>query len=315
MSESMSVAGMSGIVENQNANQEVPQNGTNTPENGNPSDPKNAQSQDPSKKPIDEKLSSKFAALSRKEKLIKQQEMQFKQQESQFRQQQSEFQKQLDAIKAENEKLKAEYEQYKAGVRKNPLAKLQEEGYDFEKLTEMQLNEGRPTPEMLLERTKAELETGYKSEIEKIKAELAEKEKAAQEAAEKAELERQEEIKQNYQTEIAQFIEQNSADYELINLNNAQGVVYDVVEQFYEEHGRILSLKEAADFTEKYLEEEASKLLKAKKLNKQPQTPQSEKKESLTLSNEMSTQVPRGNTRKLSREEEIQEVAKSLVWE
>lgn len=310
MSESMSVAGMSDIINTQSQDipETQPESGENQPENGNQSEPKKAQNQDPEKKPIDEKLSSKFAALSRKEKMLKQQETLIKQKES-------EYQKTMSEMKAELDKVKAEFEQYRTGVKKNPLKHLAQEGYDFDKLTEMQLNEQNPTPEMLLERAKQELESGYKSEIEKMRAELAEKEKAAQEAAEKAELEKQEEIKQNYQAEISQFIEQNSADYELINLNNAQGVVYDVVEQFYEEHGRILSLKEAADFTEKYLEEEASKLLKAKKLNKQPQAPQSEKKESLTLSNDMSTQVPRGNTRKLSREEEIQEAAKLLVWE
>lgn len=306
MPESMSVEGMSGLME-QGQEQQAPIQESAT----------HAQDQqvENSKKPLDEKLSSKFAALSRKEKMLKQQESAFKQQESMFKQQQSEFQKQLDAIKAENEKLKAEYEQYRTGVRKNPLKKLQEEGYDFDKLTEMQLNDQNPTPEMLLERAKQELESGYKSEIEKMRAEFAEKEKLAAEAAEKAELEAQEEIKQNLQQEIKLFTTQNADQYELINLNNAHSAVYDVIEHFYEQNGRILSVQEAADFTEKYFEEAANELLKAKKLNRQQPVKQSDKKESFTLSNNMSTEVPRGNTRRLSREEEIQEIAKSIVWE
>lgn len=272
--------------------------------------------EDASKKPIDEKLSSKFAALSRKEKLLKQQEMQFKQQEIQLKQKDQEYQNSISSMKAELEKIKSEFEQYRTGIKQNPLKHLQDEGYDFDKLTEMQLNDQNPTPEMMLERAKKELESGYKSEIEKMRAELAEKEKVAQEAQEKAELEAQEKIKADYQTEINAYLEQNAEKYELINLNNAQSIVYDVVEQFYDEHQRILTLEEAADFTEKYLEEEANKLLKAKKLNKQqPQKQQSEPKESFTLSNDMSTQVPRGDVRKLSREEEIQEIAKKLVWE
>lgn len=273
--------------------------------------------EDASKKPIDEKLSSKFAALSRKEKLLKQQEMQFKQQEIQLKQKDQEYQNSISSMKAELEKIKSEFEQYRTGIKQNPLKHLQAEGYDFDKLTEMQLNDQNPTPEMMLERAKKELESGYKSEIEKMRAELAEKEKSAQEAAEKAELEAQEKIRTDYQTEINAYLEQNAEKYELINLNNAQSIVYDVVEQFYDEHQRILTLEEAADFTEKYLEEEANKLLKAKKFNKlqQPQKQQSEPKESFTLSNDMSTQVPRGDVRKLSREEEIQEIAKKLVWE
>jgi hypothetical protein len=116
------------------------------------------------KKPIDEKLSSKFAALSRKEKQLKQQEAQFKQRDT-------EYQATLSQMKSELEKVKAEFEQYRTGIKRNPLKHLEQEGYDFDKLTQMQLNDQNPTPEMMLERTKQELESGYKSEIEKMSKE------------------------------------------------------------------------------------------------------------------------------------------------
>jgi hypothetical protein len=115
------------------------------------------------KSPIDEKIASKFAALSRKEKQIRQREAQVSQQMQQF-------QAQMEAMKAENAKIKQEYEQYRQGIKLSPLQKLQEEGLSFDDLTNMQLNEQNPTAEMLIKRSKQEA----MSEIEKLRKELAE---------------------------------------------------------------------------------------------------------------------------------------------
>ena len=52
-------------------------------------------------------------------------------------------------------------------------------------------------------------------------------------------------IQDNFQEEIGSFVSQN--EYELINASEANGLVYDVIEEHYNDTGRILDMKEAAD--------------------------------------------------------------------
>ena len=52
--------------------------------------------------------------------------------------------------------------------------------------------------------------------------------------------------------------------YELIQANEANDIIYDVIEEHYNETGRILDIEEAAEAVESYLEEEAEKLLKSR---------------------------------------------------
>lgn len=269
-------------------------------------------SAEPQKPQIDEKVARQFAALSRKEKAIKQQE-------AQWRQQQQSLAQQMAEIKAENERMKREYEEYRKNIKTAPLKALEQEGLTFEQLTEMQLNGQNPTPEMLIKQMRAELETGYKSELEALKQQLAEKEAKQRE-------EQESQTVQHYKSQISEHVTTNPDKYELINLNEASDLVFQVATEFYESEGRILSAEEAADFTEKYLEEEAKKVLNAKKFKAQQFKPKSEtqpgdksqtlqKEKSQTLSNDLSTEVPVGSSRKLTREQEIEEAAKLLRWE
>ena len=260
---------------------------------------------------IDDKLSSKFAALSRKEK-------QLKQQEQQWRQQQQTLSQQMAEIKAENEKMKREYEEYRKNIKAAPLKAMEQEGYTFEQLTEMQLNNQNPTPEMMMKQMRAELESGYKLELEQLKKQIADEKLQQQEAAESQTV-------QHYKSQIGEHISGNPDKYELINLNEASDLVFQVATEFYESEGRILSAEEAADFTEKYLEEEAKKVLNAKKFKAQQFKPKSDlpgeklqalqKEKSQTLSNDLSTEVPVGSSKKLTREQEIEAAAKLLRWE
>jgi len=259
-------------------------------------------------KPLEDKLSSKFAALTRKEKAIKARE-------SELVKQQNDYAKQLEAIKAENEKLKQEFEGYKRSIKESPLKKLEEEGLTFEQLTDMQLNNQNPTPEMLIQRVRSELESAYKADLESLKAQLAEKERKQQEDVESRTI-------NQYKAQIGEHVTGNMDKYELLNITYdkeaASDLIYEVAEQFYNAEGRLLSVEEAADYAEKYLEEEAKKLTQAKKFKpQQPVTPakqQSDKKQSMTLSNQLATEVPRGTSRKMTRDEEIAQVAKTIKF-
>ena len=266
---------------------------------------------EPVKPAVDEKLSAKFAALSRKEK-------QLKQQESQWRQQQQSLSQQMSELKSENEKMKREYEEYRKNIKTSPLQAMEKEGYSFEQLTEMQMNNQNPTPEMLIKQMRSELESGYKSELEALKQQIASEKQQQQEAAETQTV-------THYKSQINEQVASNPDKYELISLNEASDLVFQVATEFYESEGRILSAEEAADFTEKYLEEEAKKVLNAKKFKAQQFKPKSDlpsskgptlqKEKSQTLSNDLSTEVPVSTSRKLTRDEEIEAAAKLLRWE
>lgn len=259
-------------------------------------------------KSIDDKISRQFAALSRKEKAVKAEREAFKQKEAELSQRLAELEKKLSSRDQE-------FESYRTGIKTSPLQKLEEEGIDFETLTQMQLNDRNPTPEMLIKRSEKKLETELNAKIEALTKQLAE---------EKAKIEQQAEERTvaAYRKQISEFVGKDSDKYELINLNyapdDAANEIFDIIEMQYNKSGQqvMLSIDEAADYLEAYLTEQASKNLKAKKFAAAPQPKlNSEKMESKTLSNELSAEIPKGNSRVLSREEEIEEAAKLIRWE
>lgn len=267
--------------------------------------PQEAQPPEPQKPAVDERLAKQFAALSRKEKQIKQQEAQFKLQ-------QQTLQQERDTARADNERLKQEFDGYRSSIKSSPLQKLREEhGYDFETLTKMQLNDENPTSEMLLDRKANDLETKLTAKIEALEKALAEKEqKVEQEQMDRA----LNQVKRN----ITEHLGANPDKYELTTLNGQEHEVFNVIEVMYETHGKLLSVEEAADYVEKYLEDEANKIFKAKKFAARapaPKTPAlSEKPASVTLSNNLQAEVPLSNKKVLSRDEQIAEAAKVIKW-
>lgn len=263
-----------------------------------------------------DKFAAKFAALSRKEKQLRQQETYL-------------AQKVADAEKRakEAEEKASKYGTLDEEVKGNPLKWLQEKyGISYEQLTEMALNEGNPTTEMRMKRMQEELDGKYSKQIEEMKKMLQEKEQAELEKKAQA-------AKNGFLNEAKEFIDTNEEKYELIKLNNAYNLVYDVAEEvfnnnvkaFAEEYGRQPSQEEAfdlipdkalvADAVEADLEQEASKVLQAKKLQSKLQGNKAEKKETApTLSNTAASQVPKNGERKLSREESLAEAAKLIRW-
>jgi hypothetical protein len=249
----------------------------------------------------DERFAAKFAALSRKEKEVRQRE-------AQLQQKMQELEAKLKAIESQQ----TEVQTFKAipeRLKREPLKVLEESGLSFEQLAEMVVNDGKPTQDMLLK----EYEQKVMSKVQELEKKLAEKEEQ-EKAAKEAELLGQ------FQTQLVSFIEQ-TPDYELIRANDAAELVYQVIEQHAEEHGEILSNKEACDAVEEYLLEEAKKLVDREKVKKllqptqapsKPTTPQTAAK---TLSNTQAAQVPKsGAAKSLSAEESKLEAAKLIKW-
>ena len=61
------------------------------------------------------------------------------------------------------------------------------------------------------------------------------------------------------------FVKQNSEKYEYTNLFGQHALVRQVVEEHFAQHKKVLSIPEAADIVEGYLEKEAEKLTASKK--------------------------------------------------
>jgi hypothetical protein len=254
-------------------------------------------------KPQDDKFAAKFAALARKEKELRDSQGKFLSERQRLEQERAE----MEAWKTEQKTAK---DALLNEIKGNPLKWLQENaGYDFEALTQMQLNEQNPTPEMLIKRTREELESGYKRELEELKNAMREKE----EQKEKAQFEQ---TVSGFKEQISSFIDSNADAYELIKMNDAQELVFEVIQEFYESSGKVLSIEEAAKHTEEHLESEARKVFEAKKFKQtsQKQSEESPKQTAPTLSNTLAAEVPVTGKKKLSREESLAQAAKMIRW-
>ena len=121
--------------------------------------------------------------------------------------------------------------------------------------------------------------------------------------------------------EISSFVKENQTEYEYVAHNEASSVVYDVIEEHYNETGRILDVKDAVEAVESYLEEEAEKLLNLGKVKNRLNNmrdgiePETSRQSQITLSNAHSAQAQERAARSLSDEESKSAMAKMLQWD
>ena len=243
----------------------------------------------------------KFAALSRKEKALRDRESEY---ESKF----EEMERRLAEYEAQSQEPEVDWEHM---LRNDPLRALEEAGLGYDKLTELALNDGKLTPDMQLAAMRQELENDYQRKFEELEERLNAKEQSEVESY-------YDSVQENFQDEIAGVVMSDPDRFELVQASEASALVYDVIEEHYNETGRVLDIEEAADAVESYLEEEAGKLMKLKKLSSRlgidPR--ELEAMEQVTLSNDHSAQVNyEGANRMLSEEESKARAARMLQWE
>ena len=250
-------------------------------------------------------FSRKFAALSRREKEIRAKEVEYDKRIAELEERLGSFGK-----KPEPEpELPIEYR-----LKKDPLRALEDMGLSYDKLTELALNDGKLTPEMQMRLMREELEGDYKKKFEELENRLLEKEKSDEQR-------RYDDIQRGFQNEIEDFVESNSDKYELIQANEANDIIYDVIEEHYNDTGRILDIEEAAEAVENYLEEEAEKIFRLGKfrskfgIENDFEQEESPRQSQVTLSNAMSAQANERVGRKLSDEESKALAAKMLKWD
>ena len=259
------------------------------------------QSLEEARNPDRDDFSRKFAALSRREKEIRAKEAEY---EKRIADLENRF-----TVKEPEKEPEVPFE-YK--LKQNPLKALEEMGLSYDKLTELALNDGQLTPDMQMKLMREEIENGYQSKYKELENRILEKEKNDEQR-------RYDDIETGFKNEIESFVSSNPEQFELIQANEAKDVVYEVIEEHYNETGKILDIKEAAEAVESYLEEEATKLLQLSKVRSKfnpgdnEQEPQ--RQSQVTLSNAHSAQANERVARKLSDEESKSAMAKMLQWD
>lgn len=239
----------------------------------------------------DERFASKFAALAKQEKRIAEEKRALKEREARI----------------------AQYEKAKELAKSNPEEWLKIGDVSYEDITNYYLT-GKPKEE----------DPGLKAlkEVEALKQ--------AQEKAEK--LKQESELKAKVDAHIEEqvsFIKANATDYELINNFDVYSLVFDVQNEYYQTHKKVLSNKEAADKVEKYLESEVKKLGSVKKLKnlfevapaakmepEKVEAPKTPVNKSQTLTNNMAQAQPSpDDNRPYSRETSLEKAARLLRWQ
>jgi hypothetical protein len=214
-------------------------------------------------------LAPKFAALAKKAKAAQMAQAKLKAERIE-----------IDRARKELE----EFNKYRTEAKQNPLKALEAMGIKYDDLVNFVLNGEKPTPEQEINSVKSQLEAFRREQEER---ELA-KEKAAQEAAHKE----YEATIEAFKGKVNEYITTNSEKFELINLHEANGLVFDTIEEYFNNTGKIMTIEKAAELVEGYLEEQIeSTITKTKKFQsklapkKDEPQPQASKGPSPTLNN------------------------------
>ncbi len=250
--------------------------------------PGNEPSKEEPKSVQDDKIGSKFAALTRKERQVVAKQQELKAEEAKIAESkvkaESELTSERAKIAAERAELveqRKEVTEFHSLKKLNPLEAMAKLGFTYDQITDAVLNDGKPSPERVLERKAKEMEDKF----EAFRKEQAEKEAAIEKAKEERVLKAAEEEKaalsaeqdkliKDFKTGISSHISSNVANYELINENysteQAEEIIYAVVVEHLartsqEGKATVLNAKEASDLVEAYLEKQIERNLATNK--------------------------------------------------
>lgn len=245
----------------------------------------------PEVKKEDEPLSVRFAALTKREKQIQEREKAIKDQEAKFK----------------------SFELNKENVRKSPKEALESVGMTFEDFTKAyldQLDGKEHTPSV-------------EDKVQELYARIEAKEKAELEQKEQAKKDAEVEAIENFKAQVKDFVAADKEKFELINEAGLFDEVYNVIEEYFNETGELLTTEKAAEHVENHLFEEGQKLLKAKKFApKAPEAPEVKKQDSAplgtTLTNKQTpssaAQATTASNKLLSNEESLARAAALLKF-
>jgi len=250
---------------------------------------------------------SKFASLTRKEREILAKEREIKERSSELER----------------------YSNLKAGAKERVSDVLAEYGLTVEDIVNHSLQgfeaeQEASTPEGMYKKLEAKLLKMEQDKQNELTLKEQQEEKRVQQHIE--------ETISTFKNSINSFLEERSEDYELIAAQEASDTIFEVIEEYYNQNGEILSIKDAANLVEEHLQSEATKIWsKAKKLqasltglkdpsqvqvvNKETGNPQQKKVVAPTLTNDVaSTTASVVQEKPQSREQSLAMAAKRLKW-
>jgi hypothetical protein len=262
-----------------------------------------------------DKFASKFAALTRKER----------ESTEKWKARDAEYTQKLTEIEERQKKL-ADLENLDKEIssdKRKALEFLNKKGVTLEDLQNLLIDELNPNEEVKFKRMQSDTEAKLMKQIEELKNSLTEKDTRVKTEAEEEAKKQHEKVVQRVMTDLTEFVNKDES-YELIRSYNSVDTVYELMNQHYMEQVnkgipdqmiKILSYKEACDAVEAHLDEEVKKVYEAKRAKQAPKKEEAkEPKTTQTLSNTMSTEVPKSGERNLSNEESIKEAAKLLRY-
>lgn len=188
----------------------------------------------------DDELSRRFAALARKERLLQQRESEIR-----------------ERLRTDPEYL--EFQKFKkareAGDYREKLSYL---GTDYNRLTKALLGEKEEEKDpatLAMER------------VEALERQLKERDEALERKGQEDQEKEREKIESAAKLQIKKECEADPDKYELINLNDAHDMVYDVILEWYLKNNEILPTAKAAELLEAHLETQIeAKFAKSKKI-------------------------------------------------
>lgn len=282
---------------------EVPQ--TSTP----PQEPIQSQQE---QSPQYNDFARKFAALTRKEKDILEKS----------KSQESEYQKRLAELTEKSNKYK-KYEELETTLsqdKRKALEFLQQQNISLEDLSSMLIEELNPNEDVKINRKLSDYEKKMEQKLANLEKQLLEREQKAKEDEENQAKSQHEKVVQKVLSDITEFV--NAGEYPLIQSQQQVQLVYDVIQNHYQEQidkgtpsqlAQILGFKEASDIVERHLDEELERLYSAKKPKQKPaEASESNKEASITMSNAHGVTDASKVSGTMSREDALKEAMKMI---
>ena len=187
--------------------------------------------------PAAEPISPKMAALVKKQKEAAAAHVRLQQEQGAWQAKQQEF----AAREAAVAQRQAEIDAWEHAFKQDPVKALEQRGLTYAQLTEMAVA-GGVTPEYKMQQ--------LEQEIRAVKEERASESIAARKAAE-------EQAVAGFKAEISRHVEAGSDKYKHIKAFGGDELIFDTIDAHAAKTGKLMSVDEAAELVEAYLEAEA----------------------------------------------------------
>lgn len=169
------------------------------------------------------------------------------------------------ALAAEKAEVQA-FKEAKEKARLDPDSYLKQGGLTYDELVQYYLNGKQVSPQAQVD--------SVRGEVERLRQELAQKDQQALERQAQMAERQAVEVSNQFKTKIADFVNTNSEKFELTSLEGeeAQEAIYDLIEENHRRSGKIMSIEQATELMEQYIEKRVDTFNKAKKIASRAQT-------------------------------------------